>query len=342
MTPPQPQIGPEAAVAAAARSAQPRHVGLVITALHDGGEATHGAGLTRAGGSAPEATTMFQIGSITKVFTALLLADCAVRREVTLDTTVTDCIPALAGTAADDIALRHLASHTSGLPRLPKGFIRQALRPRDDPYREFTTDDLLAGVAAARRSRRTAPGRRVRYSNFGAALLGEALSRRTGLPYDELVRARVTDPLGLADTVVRPDPYQLERKATGHSRRKRPVPDWDLGAMTGAGALYSTPADLLTFLRAQLDPEETPLTEAFRLVQQPQATATRWLSVGLGWHLSPVRDVEGTSLWHNGGTGGFFSYLALHPQARVGVVVLSNTARSVDRVGHQLLRELTR
>lgn len=303
--------------------------------------AIHAAGVVEERGGLPAGDTLFQIGSVTKVFTALALAESVARHELTLDTPLGSFLAeAPASPRGMQIALGHLASHTSGLPRLPKGFRGQAVRHRLDPYRNFSTGDLVAALAAARP--RSEPGTKVRYSNFGAALLGEALCRRTGLSFEQLIAERVTGPLHLSDSVVHPDPDQRERQAVGHSRRRRPVPDWDLGAMPGAGALYSTVHDLLALLRAHLEPQTTAIPEALRLVQQPRATLNRWLRVGLGWHLSPLRGTEHAVLWHNGGTGGFFSYVALLPAARAGVVVLSNTARPVDGVGLRVLQQLVR
>jgi CubicO group peptidase (beta-lactamase class C family) len=115
------------------------------------------------------------------------------------------------------------------------------------------------------------------------------------------------------------------------------VPDWQLGAMAGAGALYSTVPDLLALLRAHLEPDGTSFPDALRLVQQPRVRSNRWLQVGLGWLMSPSRSGRGTVVWHNGRTGGFSSYVAFVPAAGVGVVVLADTARPVERLGGRLL-----
>ncbi len=283
--------------------------------------------------------SLFQIGSVTKVFTALLLADAVARSEVTLDTPLAAVLPETPTSKSGvPVTLGHLATHTSGLPRLPPGLLRRSLRSRADPYRDVTTEYLLAALAATRL--RSEPGARIRYSNFGAALLGQALSRHTGQPYSDLVPQRITGPLGMPDTAVELRADQEDRKAVGHSRRGRAVPDWHLGAMPGAGALYSTVPDLLTLLRAHLRPDGTPLAEGLRLVQQPRVRRNRWLRASVGWFLSPVRSTGLTALWHNGGTGGFASYVALLPAAEVGVVVLADTARSVDRLGVRLLSTL--
>lgn len=317
-----------------------RYAGLVVGAFAGPHTVVRGTGYRAVGQGPPDAATLFQIGSVTKVFTALAFADAVTRGEVSLGTWLTDLLPEARGSAAAGrITLGQLASHTSGLPRLPKGLRGRALRNRLDPYRDFGADDMLAALTQTRL--RGEPGRRVRYSNFGAALLGEALSRRAGVPYADLMVERVTGPLGLTDTVVQPGPEPSRRRATGHSRPGRPVPDWDLGGMPGAGALYSTTTDLLIFLRQQLSPDSTHLREAIRLAQQPQARSNRWVQVALGWHLISVRGTSATALWHNGGTGGFASHVSLVADAHVGVVVLTNTGRAVDRVGLRLLQRLT-
>jgi D-alanyl-D-alanine-carboxypeptidase/D-alanyl-D-alanine-endopeptidase len=280
--------------------------------------------------------SVFQIWSVTKVFTALALADAATRGELDLDTPLAACLP---GTLIPGpITLGHLATHTSGLPRLPPGLLRRALRHRADPYRDGTTEYLLETLAATRL--RAEPGTRIRYCNFGAALLGQALSRHTSQPYAHLIAQRIPGPLAMPDTAGDLRPDQEVRKATGRSRRGRAVPEWHLGAMPGAGALYSTVPDLLTFLRAHLRPAGNALPDALPLVQQSRVRRNRWLQVGLGWFLSPVRSSGHTALWHNSGTGGFASYVALLPAAEASVLVLADTARSVDRLGVRRLSTL--
>ena len=323
----------------AAEAEAHRHRGLVVAAVRGGGRAVHGTGSTGGAGAAPDGDTLFQIGSVTKVFTTLALAATVARGDLVLDAPVDGLLPELPSPAPQPaITLAHLAAHSSGLPRLPPGVLLRGLRHRSDPYRGFSSDDLVTGYGRARS--RARPGRRVRYSNFGVALLGEALARHAGTSWDRLVTEEVTGPLRLRDTVpdVRPD--QRDRRATGHSGRRRPVPDWDLAAVAPAGGLWSSAHDVLTFLRAHLEPEGSQVPGALRLVQQPQFRANRWLQVCLGWMLTPLRSSTRSVLWHNGGTGGFSSFAGFQPQVGVAVVVLSNTARSVDRVGMALLTDL--
>jgi CubicO group peptidase (beta-lactamase class C family) len=298
------------------------------------------AGREGPGATPPTERTLFEIGSVTKVFTATVLADEVVRGNLALDQPVRDLLPA--GTVVprrDDaeITLEHLATHRSGLPRNPVRGLAPgvaALTGRD-PFEPVTPEALL-DVLGQTSLRRTPGIGAKRYSNFGFALLGLALVHSTGSEsYAAMVEERVCRPLGLADTVVHPDADQLGRTAEGHRWRGRPVSRWALTGLAGAGALLSTAADMLEFLAAQLDPETTPLAEPIRLTQQPRVRGRS--GIGLGWMWAPG---PSPLLWHNGGTGGFRSFVGFLPQPRRGVVVLSNHARFVDLLALRLLGAL--
>lgn len=310
-----------------------RRVGVTVGAIANGMHVIMGFGGIAKTGPPPNGRTMFQIGSVTKVFTAVVFADAVERGEVRLDQPLASVIPQAARNASGPpITLLHLATHTSGLPRLPPGLRRQALRQRRDPYADFTTAHL---VDALQRAPRRPPGGRPRYSNFGGAVLGEALARATGVTFAELVRDRIATPLGLRDTAINLTADQQSRRATGHSRWGRRVDDWHLPGMPAAGALWSTADDLVQFAAAHLNPDATPLASALRQVMEPRARAADHLRVGLGWHLLDRHGA--TWLLHNGGTGGFSSFIAIETQAEASICVLSNTTSSVDRLGVHLL-----
>ena len=317
-----------------------RYVGLIAGAVAGSSTATVATGRESLTGAPPSGRTVLQIGSVTKTFTCLALADAVVSSALSLQTPLAEIIretPTISN--GEQITLGQLASHTSGLPRLPRGLRRQALHNRADPYSGFTRADLIAALQS---SRPHAPGTRVRYSNFGAALLGEALSQHYGLPYEQVIADRVTGPLGLTDTTTDIGPELASRTASSHSRRKRPVPAWNLGVMPGAGALWSTAHDLQRYLQALINPQSSPMPQALGMVQQPLATANRWVRIGLGWHLSPLRGTSHTMIWHNGATAGSYSYVGFIPETELGVVVLSNTGRSVDALGVRLLTALAK
>lgn len=305
-------------------------------ALCAGRRATVGIGRTDDPGRQIDGDTSFQIGSITKVFTALLLADAVVRQEVALDRRLDTLIPGAANHPdGPAITLGDLAMHTAGLSRLPPGLWRQALRNRDNPYARFTTDDLVRCLG---RPPRRPASQSSRYSNYGAGVLGEALQRGLHQSYQRLVADRITQPLGMDRTATH-RPADGRNIAEGHSRRGRRVPDWQLPALAGAGALRSTTTDVLRFLGAHLEPHASPMADAIKLCTTPRRRVRGPLRIALGWHVLEGR-LGPPMWWHNGGTGGFFSFVGFVPESLTAVSVLTNTARSVDRLGMTVLDEL--
>jgi serine-type D-Ala-D-Ala carboxypeptidase/endopeptidase len=287
--------------------------------------------------------TVFEIGSVTKVFTSLLLAEAVRRGEVEFGTPLRDLVPAGVRVPELDgrqIMLEHLATHTSGLPRSP---LRRAAELRAaltgvNPYARVTGEDLYESLSGTRLRRVPGTGP-VWYSNFGVALLGYALVAAAGAAeFGALVRTRIADPLRLADTAVTAGPQQRQRLAAGHRHWGRATPHWQLPGMVAAGGLLSTLSDLLSFLRAQLRPDDTSLADALRATHQLRRSGRR-TGIGLGWLHAPL---GGTAmLWHNGGTGGFRSFAAFAPRHGVAVAVLVNSSRSPDLAGLRLLRAVT-
>jgi len=284
----------------------------------------------------PRPDSIFEIGSVTKVFTALLLADMASEGLVALNDPVQRYLPAGVElpVRGRPITLLDLATQTSGLPRLPKGFLRLSLRRRANPYAGFGVRQLERAIAETRLKR--SPGESVRYSNFGFGLLGHVLALRAGMSYEQLVRERICEPLGLEDTAISISPAAQSRFADGHNRKGRPVPHWDLPALPGAGGLRSTVADLLRFVELQLREPETRLGLAARATHETRARRGK-LHQCLGWVGLPLRGAPYRMLWHNGGTGGFRSFIGFTSDTQVGVAVLSNCSRSVDAIGFRVL-----
>ena len=319
-----------------------RRIGLVVGCLAGGEQRVVGYGrLRRDAQDPPDGGTIFEIGSITKVFTGLLLADLAEQGLVGLDDPLADYLPAsvrVPTRGGRQLTLGDLASHAGGLPRNPKGTLRRWLGDWHNPNAGLSVEELYAGLARTRLRRQ--PGQRVKYSNLGAGLLGQALASAAGQPYEALVRERICVPLGMPDTVVTLTGEQTARLATGHTRRRRPAPPLELPALAGAGALRSTATDLLGFLAANLDPAHIPLAAQLERTQRPRLQAAKRLEAGLGWLIAHPPGAAGPVLWHNGGTSGFRSLVAFTRETHTAVVVLSNTARSVDRLGLRLLKAL--
>ncbi len=316
-----------------------RHVGAVAGILDVAGGEPLIAGIGTVGAAGdltPDADTTFEIGSITKTFTALALARAVVAGRLSLDTPVRDLLPA--GTAVPsrdgvEITLEHLAQHTSGLPRSPQRLGLRAVWAAgargEDPYAPISTPVLLEHLSRTK-LRRTPGQPRIRYSNFGAGVLGLALTSVYGkATYHEMIKEVVLQPLGLTATTSEGD-----TQAGGHAFRRRAAPNWHLDGLAGAGALRSTARDLMNYLRAQLEPDLTPLAEAIRLTHvllKPTARTT----IGLGWMRSSSR--AGPMFWHNGGTGGFRSFAGFLPDHGAAAVVLVNDQRSPDRAAMRLL-----
>lgn len=315
-----------------------KYVGLAAAAVHGDRTVMTGRGATARPGAPPDPHTVFQIGSITKVFTSLLLADLVLAGRVALDQPVADFFPEISiPSHGRPISLLDLATHTSGLPRVPRRVIRRSLRHLDNPYAHVTADDLETALRDVHLRRE--PGTKVHYSNFGAAALGQALGRALGKPYDALVVDRICEPLGMSETMVNLPPALETRRAQGHSRHGKPVPDWEMPALPGMGALHSTTTDMTTLLRAQLDPASTPLAETIRMTHVERAGKGRLVAC-LGWFRSPIGDRDLSMVWHNGGTGGTFSFAGFVPEWQSAVVVFANSGRPVDGVGVDLLRAI--
>lgn len=313
-----------------------RHTGLVVGVVAGGETALWHRGRLPDG-----PRSILEIGSITKSFTATLLADMARDGLVALDDPVNRHLPAgvRVPPRGREITLEDLASHRSGLPPLPRGLLWRALSvDRRDPYARWDAARLEAAVPRTRPRRE--PGRSFAYSNYGAGLLGHVLALRAGMSYEALVRARICAPLGLADTSI--TPASRRRMAHGHNRRGRPVPHWHLAALNGAGGLRSTATDLLAFLRLHEPGARHPLAAAAAETRRPRIRHRR-IELCLGWMcLTPGRRVRRRTFLHEGGTGGFRSFAAFAPDVGIAVVVLANQTRWVGPLGLQVLRALLR
>lgn len=309
-------------------------IGVVVGATSAAGRVVVGHGrLSADDPTRPDGDTVFEIGSITKVFTSTVLADLVSRQELGLDTPVRSLLgdgvrmPTRDGA---EITLGHLATHSSGLPRLPANFV-----PEDptNPYADYTVDHLHEFLASHELARDI--GAAVEYSNLGYGLLGHALALREGTGFETLVYDRILDPLEMPDTAVELTPALRERLAPGHDGQLRPAANWELPVLAGAGALRSTVNDLLTFLEANLGLRESPLGEAMALAHTPRRRDDALgMDIGLGWIIAT--DGDRRFVWHNGGTGGYASFLAFDPDAGEGIVILSNSSLSVDFLAYRL------
>jgi serine-type D-Ala-D-Ala carboxypeptidase/endopeptidase len=312
-------------------------LGIVVGVIEPTGRRIVAYGSLDNGDKRPlDGDTIFEIGSITKVFTSLLLADMVQRGEVALTDPVSKYLPAgvkMPERGGRQITLQDLATHTSGLPRLPSN-----LTPKDpaNPYADYSVEQLYQFLSSYELTRDI--GSQYEYSNLGGGLLGHVLARRAGMDYETLVRSRILAPLKMTSTGITLSPGMKARLAVGHDDKLVPVANWDLPTLAGAGALRSSANDMLIFLAANLGYIKSPLAPAMAaMLKVRRPTGTPGLEIALGWHISTRDGLE--IIWHNGGTGGYRSFVGFEQKSGVGVVVLSNaeTTAGVDDIGQHLL-----
>ena len=308
-------------------------VGMVIGIVKDGQSRVMVYGeKIKDSGMAPDGDTLYEIGSISKVFTGILLAGMVQKGVVSLKDPLQDYLPpSVKAPAADDkpIMLEHLATHTSGLPRMPDNFT-----PMDvlNPYADYTVERMYAFLNGYKLRR---PPGQYAYSNYGMGLLGHVLARQSGMNYEQLLLERICKPLNMNDTRISMNEEQLKRLAPPYDMALKPVKNWDIPTLAGAGAIRSTVHDMIKFIKANLGPGHDPLSKALRLSHVKRHAMDDGLSMGLGWHVAR----DGFTLWHNGGTGGYHAWLAVSPERGMGVVVLANTANMrITEFGEQATR----
>jgi CubicO group peptidase (beta-lactamase class C family) len=279
-------------------------------------------------GRAPDADTVFEAGSVTKGLTGLLLAQMADAGDVRLDQPIGELLPAgldvAPGVAA--ITLEELATHRSGLPRLASGPEMQARMSSADPYAGSTPQEIFADLARVDAAQVAAGRGAYAYSNFGAALLGQLLARAGEASYAELLAQRVFEPLGLAAPALAPDAVD-GRRALGH-QAGQPVPPWTLDAYAPTGGWQTSARDALALAQRLVAGEPDWVLTALR-PRDGDGT-------GLAWHQADIADR--TVTWHNGGTAGSSSFLAVVPAEGIALVVLANSGGGVaDGLARALL-----
>ncbi len=308
-------------------------VGLTIGIVKDGesriiayGETIRGSGIT------PDGDTLYEIGSVSKVFTGVLLASLIRSGDVNPGDPLQKYLPASVKVPVADgkpITLEHVATHTSGLPRMPDNF-----KPANplNPYADYTVEQMFAFLNGHKLRR---PPGQYEYSNYAMGLLGYVLAQRTGTPYERLVVDTICKPLGMNDTRITLNQDQQKRLAPPYDMALKSSLNWDIPALAGAGAIRSSVNDMIRFIKANLKKDHKPLTQALHLSHMKRHNMDDGLSMGLGWHVAR----DGKTLWHNGGTGGYHAWLAISPEKKVGVVVLANTANMrLDEFGEQVTR----
>jgi serine-type D-Ala-D-Ala carboxypeptidase/endopeptidase len=316
---------------------QKKSIGLVVGIIDGNGRRVIARGHPeKSDERVVDGATIFEIGSVTKVFTALLLAEMVERGEVALDDPVSKYLPA--GVKVPErggrfITLVDLATHMSGLPRLPMNL---SLKDPANPYADYSVERLYKFLSSYKLPRDI--GSKYEYSNLGGGLLGHVLALRAGTTYEALVESRICASLEMKSTAITLTGEMEERLATGHKASLEVTQYWDMASLAGAGALQSSAEDMLAFLAANLGYTKTMLASAMEAMRRVRrATETPGLEIALGWHVLARDDAE--IFWHNGGTGGFRSFIGFVPKTGLGVIAFSNvsTPAGVDDIGLRIL-----
>jgi serine-type D-Ala-D-Ala carboxypeptidase/endopeptidase len=346
------------------RIADKKAIGVSVALIEADGTTRFISAGSAAGGGRPgqttraeiNADTIFEIGSITKTFTGTILAQMVAANEknvgdgkdgkvrvvrIALDGRVRQYAPSIykfrGDKSAGDITLLQLATHTSGLPRLPTStaLFFAMMTDMDNPYKNYPVDAMWKYIADEKMDMsKTYPSN---YSNLGVGLLGDLLAENAGLRYDALVKRQILDPLSMTDTAMGDNaaateaPIANPRLAVGHDAKLKPVAYWTFGSMSGAGGLRSTARDMARYMTAQKNGTLAGASAA----QTPRVKVNDNMDIGLCWMTLKRHNDE--IVWHNGGTGGFRSFAGFSQKTGLGIVVLSNSANSVDDIGLHLL-----
>ncbi len=310
--------------------------------VYTGGTATfYGYGETKAGnGRLPDENSLYEIGSISKTFTALLLAKRYNAGVLNPDSCISlylpDSLPRLAW-KEKPITLTHLSNHSSGIPSLPLNFKVVPGYNNGDPYRSYSREMLLHYLKSFTPYRE--PGKNFEYSNMGVAILGQVLELQSGKRYHDLVNREICRPLGLRHTGQFPARLRRVNRTSGYTGTGDATPPWTFQAFAAAGALHSTAADLLRYARFVLQPGQGPLADALERTLVPALRTGPATQTGLGWFLQTTQ--QKTFITHSGGTGGYRSTLLICRGTGDAVVVLSNTAIEVDALAFSIMEYLT-
>lgn len=277
--------------------------------------------------------SVFEIGSITKTFTGIILADRVIKGEMNLDDSLQKYLPE--GITApmrngESIKLVHLSNHTSSLPRMPDNF--NPANPAN-PFADYSEKQLYDFLGSYELPRDI--GSQYEYSNYAAGLLGHIIAAQQGITYEALMMDVIAGPLGLQDTRIAFTPNMKKNLAMGHQNGVQ-VENWDLTSLAGAGGIRSTTVDMVNYVRANMGKVKSKLYPAMQLSHKnSRAEGAAGPMVGLGWHIA----VAGSSeiIWHNGGTGGYRAFAGFVKGGDKGVVVLTNSTASVDDIGMHVL-----
>ncbi len=283
-------------------------------------------------GQEVDENTIYEIGSITKVFTGILLAQQVLEGRLKLDDEINNFLPddikiPVRGDA--EITFGHLTDHTSGLPRMPDNF--SPANPHN-PYADYTVNEMYEFISNYHPVR--SAGAEYEYSNIAQGLLGHLLAMNNNSTYEELMVQTIANPLDMNDTRVELTQRMNENLALGHSDGKV-VENWDIPTLAGAGAIRSSTSDMAKFVSANLGYVNTSLLKAMELSHQIRHDKAGGMSIAMAWHIN--KGAKGDIICHGGGTGGYRTFIGFVKETGKGVVLFTNSSEGADDIGFYLL-----
>ncbi len=317
---------------------------LVIAVYKNGQSVIKGYGsLKDVDATISDASIVFQIGSVSKLFTASLLQilcdEGILEMDATLQQLIGDSIDL--SPAAQQVTLKQLVTHTSGFPRVPKSLLKKAGRLAGkenlllDPYSFVNSSDIFEYLKTTEDMRK--PGR-FEYSNFGMGLVGHILEKVTESKFESLIEEKLLAPLDMKNTSIELTPQMKEYLIQGYTSKGSPNPPWTFNALAGAGAFNSNAEDMMKFIQANIE-DDTMLSRSLRKMHQ----AVLGGDSGIGWMQPTFIDKfvgNKSIIWHNGMVGGYASYVSIDRKAGTGIVILSNKAVDVTMLGVMLSRQV--
>ena len=289
-------------------------------------------GKTASAGKLVDEHTIYEIGSISKVFTGIILAQQILDGQLKIDDKINDLLPdsiQVPVIGDKDITLGNLTDHTSGLPRMPNNF---APANPNNPYADYTVAQMFEFISNYQPVREV--GSAYEYSNLAQGLLGHLLAMQNHTTYEDLMVQTIADPLEMNDTRIEFTERMKRNLALGHSGGKV-VENWDIPTLAGAGAIRSSTADMAKFIAANLGYLNVPLFEAMKQSHKVRHHKAGEMSVAMAWHIK--KGVHGDVFWHNGGTGGYRTFAGFVKETGKGVVLLTNSSADSDDIGFHLL-----
>ena len=312
------------------------NAGIVVGIIDESGTHYYSYGVKSLKTNEPvDENSVFEIGSISKTFTAILLADNVLKGKMSLKDPVQKYLPEnVTAPIKNDkqILLLHIANHTSALPRMPDNF--EPANPAN-PYVDYTEKRMYDFLNNCKLGRDI--GSEYEYSNYAMALLGHILATNSNMGYEELILQKIAAPLDMRNTRVVLTENMKKNLASGHSGNQQ-VENWDLGILAGAGGIRSTAVDMLKYVAANMGKNRKDIYPAMEFTHKSTWEVSEKTKVGLSWHISQL-DNGKEVIAHSGATGGYQAYAGFIKGGNKGVVVLTNSSSTVSDIGRRLLDE---